>query len=158
MKPKVGEKAPEFTAKVVGGSFPDGAEVSLAGLRGRPVVLVFYPKDNTPGCTIQACAMRDHWQALESAAYVFGISADDERSHRKFIDAKNLPYPLLADTGHELVKAYGVWVEKSMFGKKYMGIERSSFVIGADGKIAAVMEKVKPGAHIDQLLAALKQL
>lgn len=158
MKPKVGEPAPEFTAKVVGGAYPDGAEVSLSELRGRPVVLVFYPKDNTPGCTIQACAIRDHWRALESVAYVFGVSVDDERSHRKFIDKKNLPYPLLADTDKTLVEAYGVWVEKSIFGKKYMGIERSSFVIGADGNIAAVLEKVKPGAHLDQLLEVLKRL
>ncbi|BDS05711.1 peroxiredoxin [Oceaniferula spumae] len=157
MKPKVGDQAPEFTAKVVGGAYQDGAEISFSQLKGKPVVLVFYPKDNTPGCTIQACAIRDNWDALESIAYVFGVSVDDTKSHRKFIDKKNLPYPLLADTEQKIVQDYGVWVEKSMFGKKYMGIERSSFIIGADGKIAAVLEKVKPGAHLDQLLEALKK-
>ncbi|MBK1829799.1 thioredoxin-dependent thiol peroxidase [Verrucomicrobiaceae bacterium R5-34] len=157
MKPKVGEDAPDFTAEVVGGAYQDGAEVSLKHLRGKPVVLVFYPKDNTPGCTIQACAIRDSWDALESIAYVFGVSVDDAKSHRKFIDKKELPYPLLADTDKKIVQDYGVWVEKSMFGKKYMGIERSSFVIGEDGKIMAVLEKVKPGAHLDQLLEVLKK-
>ncbi len=156
MKPKVGEIAPDFTAKVVGGSYPEGAELSLSDLSERPVVLVFYPKDNTPGCTIQACAIRDHWDELEGVAHVFGVSIDDEKSHRKFIEKKNLPYPLLADTDKKIVAAYGVWVEKSMFGKKYMGIERSSFVIGVNGKIQAVLEKVKPGKHLEQLLEVLK--
>lgn len=156
MKPQVGEMAPDFTVKVVGGAYPDGAELSLSQLSGRPVVLVFYPKDNTPGCIIQACAIRDHWQELESMAYVYGVSVDDEKSHQKFIDKRSLPYPLLADTQKEIVEAYGVWVEKSMFGKKYMGIERSSFVIGIDGKIQAVLEKVKPGNHLDQLLEVFK--
>lgn len=156
MKPNVGDKAPDFTAKVVGSSYSDGAEVALSELSKLPVVLVFYPKDNTPGCIIQACAIRDHWKELEDIAYVFGVSVDDEQSHQKFIDKRSLPYPLLADTEKEIVKAYGVWVEKSMFGKKYMGIERSSFIIGKDGCIQAILEKVKPGKHIDQLLEALK--
>ena len=156
MKPKVGEQAPEFTAKVVGGDYSDGSEISLSQLKGRPVVLVFYPKDNTPGCTIQACAIRDHWKELQGEAHIFGVSVDDEKSHRKFIDKKSMPYPLLADTEKEIVNAYGVWVEKSMFGKKYMGIERSSFVIGAEGEIVAVLEKVSPGKHLDQLIEALK--
>jgi len=156
MKPEVGDQAPEFTAKVVGGAYPDGAEISLSELSGRPVVLVFYPKDNTPGCTIQACAIRDNWKQLESVAYVFGVSVDDEKSHKKFIEKKSLPYPLLADTEKEIVEAYGVWVEKSMFGKKYMGIERSSFVIGVDGKIQSVLEKVSPAKHYKQLLEALE--
>lgn len=156
MKPNVGEKAPDFTAKVVGDGYADGAELSLSKLNDLPVVLVFYPKDNTPGCIIQACAIRDHWKELEGVAHIFGVSVDDEQSHQKFIDKRSLPYPLLADTEKDIVTAYGVWVEKSMFGKKYMGIERSSFIIGKDGNIHAILEKVKPGKHIDQLLEALK--
>lgn len=158
MKPKVGDDAPEFTAEVVGGAFRAGAQVSLAHLRGMPVVLVFYPKDNTPGCTIQACAIRDNWGVLESKAYVFGVSVDSAESHRKFINKRNLPYPLLVDIEKKIVNDYGVWVEKSIFGKKYMGIERTSFVIGADGKILAVLEKVKPGEHMEQLLNVLKEV
>ena len=158
MKPKVGEQAPAFTVKAVGQGYEEGAEVSLADLKGKPVVLVFYPKDNTPGCVIQACAIRDSWQDLKDVAHVFGVSVDGEKSHQNFIDKKQLPYPLLADTEKELVQAYGVWVEKNMFGKKYMGIERSSFIIDADGKIHDVLEKVKPAKHIDQLLESLQNL
>jgi len=127
MKPKVGEQAPGFTAKVVGGSYAEGAQISLSELKDRPVVLVFYPKDNTPGCIIQACAIRDNWKGLEGMAHIFGVSVDDEKSHQKFIDKKDLPYPLLADTEKEIVQAYGVWVEKNMFGKKYMGIGAEFF-------------------------------
>jgi len=156
MKPKVGDRAPEFKVRVVGGVYQDGEEISLSQLLDKPVVLVFYPKDNTPGCTIQACAIRDNWDQLKDKAHIFGVSVDDEKSHRKFIDKKSLPYPLLADTEKAIVQAYGVWVEKSMFGKKYMGIERSSFVIGTDGVITDVLEKVKPGGHLDQLTEALQ--
>lgn len=152
MKPKVGEQAPDFNVEVVGGEFSEGDRVCLADLLGRQVVLVFYPKDNTPGCTIQACAIRDGWDDLKEKAHVFGVSVDSIESHRKFIDKKQLPYPLLSDTEKELVTAYGVWVEKSMFGNKYMGIERSTFVIGADGVLQAIFEKVKPAKHLDQLL------
>lgn len=155
MKPKVGEQAPDFNTAVVGGEYPDGAHVSLADLRGQRVVLVFYPKDNTPGCTIQACAIRDDWGKLDGKAHVFGVSVDSVASHQKFIDKKNLPYPLLSDGDHKLVEAYGVWVQKSMFGKKYMGIERSTFVIGVDGVLEAVLEKVSPVKHLKQLLEFL---
>ncbi|MGJ8676766.1 MAG: peroxiredoxin [Akkermansiaceae bacterium] len=155
MKPKIGEQAPEFNVGVVGEGYAEGARISLEELRGNRVVLVFYPKDNTPGCTIQACSMRDNWEKLSPVAKVFGVSVDDVASHQKFIDKKDLPYPLLSDTSKELVAAYGVWVEKSMFGKKYMGIERSTYVIGADGKIEAILEKVNPVTHLGKLLDVL---
>ena len=141
--------APDFRATAVEGDTEE--EVTLAGLRGERVVLVFYPKDSTPGCTIQACSLRDNWGAIKGKARIFGVSADSVASHRKFIAKRELPYALLADTEKDICEAYGVWVEKSMFGKKYMGIERSTFVIGADGKIEAVLEKVSPTGHLDKL-------
>ena len=153
MKPQVGEMAPEFTATVVDGE--NELEISLEKLRGETVVLFFYPKDSTPGCTIQACSMRDHWDVIQGKARVFGVSADSVASHRKFISKRNLPYPLIADVDRRIAEAYGVWVEKSMLGKKFMGIERSTFVIGPDGKITAVMEKVSPLNHSEKLLKIL---
>ena len=153
MKPAVGEVAPEFTAVMV-----DGAEeqpVSLADLRGRPVVLVFYPKDSTPGCTLQACSLRDGWAELKEKAAVFGVSADSAASHRKFIKRHELPYSLIVDEDRKIVEAYGVWVQKSFMGKKFMGIERSTFVIAAEGRIAAVLEKVSPLKHLGLLTEAL---
>jgi len=117
------------------------------------VVLVFYPKDLTPGCTTQACAIRDGWSELDGKMEVFGVSTDDPKSHRKFIEKMNLPYPLIADVDKRIVESYGVWVEKSMYGKKYMGTERSTFVIGADGVIEKVFEKVSPKDHFELLLA-----
>ena len=153
MKPQVGEIAPEFTATVVDGE--NELEISLEKLRGETVVLFFYPKDSTPGCTIQACSMRDHWDVIQGKARVFGVSADSVASHRKFISKRNLPYPLIADVDRKIAEAYGVWVEKSMLGKKFMGIERSTFVIGPDGKITAVMEKVSPLNHSEKLLKIL---
>lgn len=149
MKPKVGDMAPEFRATVVDGE--NESQVSLSDLRGERVVLVFYPKDNTPGCTIQACSLREHWGDIQGKARVFGVSADSVASHRKFISKKNLPYPLIADEDKQIVNAYGVWVQKSMLGKKFMGIERSTFVIGVDGKIEAVLEKVSPLSHTEKL-------
>jgi peroxiredoxin Q/BCP len=149
MKPKVGEIAPDFRAMVVEGECE--SELSLSDLRGETVVLVFYPKDNTPGCTIQACSLRDHWDGIKGKARVFGVSADGVTSHRKFISKKRLPYPLIADVDKAVAEAYGVWVQKSMMGKKFMGVERSTFVIGPDGKIVAVLEKVSPLKHTEQL-------
>ncbi len=149
MKPKVGDMAPEFRATVVDGE--NESQVALSDLRGERVVLVFYPKDNTPGCTIQACSLREHWADIQGKARVFGVSADSVASHRKFISKKNLPYPLIADEDKQIVNAYGVWVQKSMLGKKFMGIERSTFVIGVDGKIEAVLEKVSPLSHTEKL-------
>lgn len=145
--------APEFTAKVVDGETE--SEMSLAELRGEVVVLVFYPKDNTPGCTIQACSLRENWGDVQGKARVFGVSADSVASHKKFISKKNLPYPLIADIDKKIVEAYGVWVQKSMMGKKFMGIERSTFVIGEDGRVKGILEKASPLSHTQKLLELL---
>jgi peroxiredoxin Q/BCP len=154
----IGSPAPAFTALAVGGEYGDGTSVSLADFHGRTVVLYFYPKDDTPGCTQQACELRDAWTQLARRAVVFGISIDSAKRHAKFIAKHALPFPLLVDESHALVEAYGVWVEKSLYGRKYMGTERSTFVIGLDGKIAAILRKVKPAAHAEQLLAGLDSL
>ena len=154
---KVGDRAPDFTATAVGGKYGSGQEVSLEKLRGRAVVLYFYPKDDTPGCTVQACGLRDSWSNLDARGELFGVSVDSTKSHEKFINKYQLPFPLLADTEHQIVEAYGVWVEKSMYGKKYMGAERSTFVIDPEGRISAIFRKVKPEEHVDLLLNALPQ-
>ncbi|MFC4993761.1 peroxiredoxin [Rubritalea tangerina] len=156
MKPNVGDSAPDFKANVIGGEYTEEASVGLSDFAGERVVLVFYPKDNTPGCTTQGCAMRDDWGKLKGLARVFGVSIDSIKSHQKFIDKQGLPYALLSDESKEIVEAYGVWVEKQMYGRKYMGTERSTFVIGGDGKIEAILEKVKPAKHLDQLLEVLE--
>ncbi len=150
-----GDVAPEFTATAVGGKYGDGQTVSLKQLRGRPVVLYFYPKDDTPGCTTQACGLRDAWSDFEERAELFGVSIDSEKSHQKFIAKYQLPFPLLSDPEKKIVQDYGVWVEKSMYGRKYLGAERSTFVIDAAGRIAAILRKVKPDEHADQLRALL---
>jgi peroxiredoxin Q/BCP len=155
MKPEVGMMATTFTSSVIGGEFIEEESLSLEDLRGERVVLVFYPKDNTPGCTIQGCALRDHWSDLEGKARVFGVSPDPIESHKKFIDKRQLPYPLISDSSKTIVEAYGVWVQKQMFGKKFMSTERSSFVMDEEGRIMAVLEKVKPTKHVDQLLEVL---
>jgi peroxiredoxin Q/BCP len=152
---KPGDPAPDFHAIAVGGRYGDGAPVSLADFAGRTVVLYFYPKDDTPGCTTQACGLRDAWRDFDGRAEVFGVSIDPVKNHRKFIEKHSLPFPLLADEEQKIVHAYGVWVEKSMYGKKYWGTERSTFVIGPDGKIAAVLRKVKPAAHAAEVLQVL---
>lgn len=152
MKPDVGELAPDFSVEVVGGN---GGEVSLSDLSGRRVVLVFYPKDATPGCTTQACALRDGWEDLKDKAAIFGVSVDDVRSHERFIEKESLPYPLLADPEKKMIEAYGVWVEKSMYGRTFMGTERTTFVIDADGRVEHVLAKVRPKDHFDKLLAVL---
>jgi peroxiredoxin Q/BCP len=118
-------------------------------------VLYFYPKDDTPGCTKQACALRDSWAALKKKALLLGVSPDPVKKHDSFINKYELPFPLIADEGHSIAEAYGVWVEKSLYGRKYMGMERSTFVIDAAGKISAILEKVKPEEHLEQLLEAL---
>ena len=151
---KVGAKAPAFTAVAVGGNC-DGQTVSLAGLKGKTVVLYFYPKDDTPGCTKQACGLRDAWRDFAGKAEVFGVSIDPVQSHAKFIEKFALPFPLLSDEGKKIAGAYGVWVEKSLYGKKYFGVERSTFVIGPEGKVRAVFRKVKPEEHAAQVLAVL---
>lgn len=133
-----------------------GATVSLADLAGRRVVLYFYPKDDTSGCTAQACALRDDWGAVEAFdVALFGVSPDSAASHVKFRAKYDLPFPLLVDADHATAEAYGVWVEKSMYGKKYMGIERSTFVIGPDGRLEHILRKVKPAEHLGLLLEAL---
>lgn len=150
-----GSKAPTFHAAVVGGDYAPGAKVKLSDLKGETVVLYFYPKDDTPGCTKQACALRDGWADISAKAKVFGVSIDSVKSHEKFIKKHALPFPILSDEDQAIVNAYGVWVEKSMYGKKYMGTERTTFVIGPDGKIKAVFPKVKPEEHLAQVLAVL---
>ena len=155
MSLNVGDLAPEFTATALGGKYGRGKDVSLRELRGKSVVLYFYPKDDTPGCTAQACGLRDSWSDLEDRGEIFGVSVDSTASHEKFINKYHLPFPLLSDPEHKIVEAYGVWVEKSMYGKKYMGTERSTFVIGPDGRITSIHRKVKPEEHVDLLRNAL---
>jgi peroxiredoxin Q/BCP len=153
---RIGDRAPAFCAVAVGGEFGPGQEVRLADFRGAPVVLYFYPKDDTPGCTVQACGVRDAWSELSSRAKLFGVSVDAAASHEKFIKKYQLPFPLLTDSDKKIVNAYGVWVEKSMYGKKYMGVERSTFIIDGDGRIAAIFRKVKPEEHVKILQDALR--
>ena len=149
--------------KLEGGRAPDfnlrsdtGELVALSSLRGQPVVLYFYPKDDTPGCAAQACGIRDAWGEFERAgAVVLGVSPDDESSHVKFKEKYELPFTLLADTDHATAEEYGVWVEKNYGGNTYMGVERSTFVIDADGTVAKELRRVKPDTHADDVLAAL---
>jgi len=150
-----GKKAPAFKAPVIGGKYEEGANVSLADLKGQTVVLYFYPKDETPGCTTQACGLRDGWDRIQRKAVVFGVSVDPLKSHAKFIKKHGLPFPLISDEAQKIVQAYGVWVEKSMYGKTYMGTERSTVIIGPDGRVKAVLQKVKPAEHLDLVLKAL---
>jgi peroxiredoxin Q/BCP len=148
----VGKKAPEFT---LAGS--QGKDVALKDFKGKTVVLYFYPKDDTPGCTREACDFRDSTRKFTTAkAVVLGVSPDSLKSHDKFIARFDLPFTLLADPDHAVAEKYGVWVEKSMYGRKYMGIERSTFVIGPDGKVKAEWRKVKVDGHVDEVLAATK--
>ena len=146
-----GKPAPDFDL-----ASDTGERVRLSALQGKPVVLYFYPKDDTPGCTRQACDIRDAWSEFERAgAVVLGVSPDDEASHAKFKAKYGLPFPLLADEGHKVSEAYGVWTQKSYAGRKYMGVERSTFVIAADGTVASVMHKVDPKTHADDVLGVL---
>jgi peroxiredoxin Q/BCP len=154
----VGDKAPNFRALAVGGEYRDGREVDLGEFHGMPVVLYFYPKDDTPGCTVQACSLRDSWGDLRERAKIFGVSVDSSQSHAKFIEKHQLPFPLLSDPEKAIVNAYGVWVEKSMYGKKYMGTERSTFVIDGTGRISSIFRKVKPEEHVAVVRDALNKL
>lgn len=148
---QVGDEVPAFEC-----SADDGSLITAAGQRGRRYVLYFYPEDDTPGCTRQACALRDGWPAvLATGAELFGVSPDGVASHARFRAKYDLPYRLLADRGHRLADEFGVWVEKSGRGRTWMGNERTTFVIGADGRIAAVLPQVKPETHLPQLLEAL---
>ena len=146
-----GKPAPDFELTT-----DSGDTIRLADLRGKQVVLYFYPRDDTPGCTKQACGIRDAWDAFrETGADLFGVSPDGEESHAKFKQKHGLPFTLLADPGHEVTERYGFWGQKSFAGKKYMGVERSTVVIGADGTVEKVFRRVKPADHAAQVLAAL---
>jgi len=149
-----GTTAPDFTLQD-----QNGEEVTLSELRGRPVVVYFYPRADTPGCTTQACGVRDHRADYEKAgARVLGISPDTVEDIAKFADKYSLDFTLLADPDHAVADAYGAWGEKSMYGKKYMGVHRATFIVDAEGKIAKVFPKVSPKTHDDQVLAALAEL
>ncbi len=149
-----GAKAPAFSLPT-----DDGSTVALKDFKGKKVVLYFYPKDDTSGCTTQACEFRDTWADVQkTGAVVLGVSPDGVKSHAKFKAKYDLPFPLLADEDHAVAEAYGVWGEKSMYGKKYMGILRTTFVIDGAGKVVTVFEKVKPKGHAAEVLAALKEL
>jgi peroxiredoxin Q/BCP len=148
----VGDKAPEFKTRD-----QDGETVSLKDFRGKKVVIYFYPKDDTPGCTKEACSFRDGFGAFRRRKIeILGVSVDDEKSHRRFAEKYSLPFRLLADPNKKIVKDYGVWGQKSMYGRKYMGILRVTYVIDEMGKIAVVWPKVKPEGHAEEILAALK--
>ena len=149
-----GKKAPAFTLHA-----DDGSKVKLSELKGNPVVLYFYPRDDTPGCTKEACAFRDRQDEIKAlGAQVFGISPDTVESHVKFRDKFSLNFPLLADPDHAMADKYGAWREKNMYGKKSMGIQRSTYLIGADGKVAKLWKRVKVDGHDQQVIDALKEL
>src|SRR5581483_4112484 len=153
MAPQPGDQAPDFTLPD-----QDGNPVTLSGLRGQTVVLYFYPKADTPGCTTQACGVRDHRPDYEhGGAVVLGVSPDPVKKVAKFDQKYGLGFPLLADEDHAVAEDYGVWVQKSLYGRTYMGNERTTFVIGPDGAIKDVLRKVKPGQHDELVLGALSR-
>jgi len=152
--PVVGKSAPAFTLDT-----DTGERLSLRDLKGKPVVLYFYPKDDTSGCTAEACEFRDAFPRFDkSKAVILGVSPDPVKSHQKFKAKYELPFTLLADTDHAVAEQYGVWKEKSMYGRKYMGVERTTFIIDAAGKMAKIFEKVKPQGHAAEVEAALATL
>lgn len=145
---QTGDKAPDFSAKNQAGE-----TVSLSDFRGKKVALYFYPKDNTPGCTAQACNLRDNYADLQKAGFeVIGISTDSVNSHQKFAEKQSLPFTLIADEDKQINEAYGVWKEKSMYGRKYMGTARTTFIINEEGIITDIIEKVKTKDHTAQIL------
>jgi thioredoxin-dependent peroxiredoxin len=149
MKLKSGDKAPTFAVKNQNGEI-----IKLSDLKGKKVVLYFYPKDNTPGCTLEACNLRDNYKMLQKKGYeVLGVSTDSEKSHQNFIKKQELPFDLLADVDKNIHEAYGTWVEKSMYGRKYMGTARVTFIINEKGIIEEIIEKVDTKNHTDQILA-----
>lgn len=149
--PKVGAKAPDFAMHA-----DDGSLVTSESLAGRRYVLYFYPKDDTTGCTAQACALRDNWSLAETlGAEIFGVSPDSVASHVKFRDKYGLRHRLLSDEGHTVADAYGTWVEKTYLGRTYHGVERTSFIVGPDGRIEHVLPRVKPTEHLGQLVEVL---
>lgn len=148
MKLQIGDKAPDFKA-----NDQDGNSLKLSSFKGQKVVLYFYPKDMTPGCTAQACNLRDNYKLLQKQGYVvLGVSSDDEKSHRKFADKEKLPFPLLADTDKAIHEKYGTWGEKSMYGRKFMGTLRTTFIIDEKGKIEDIISKVDTKNHTTQIL------
>ena len=152
LKLKEGDKAPEFTAPTNG-----GGRISLADFKGKHVVLYFYPRDDTPGCTKEACAFRDHFTAFKKkGAVVLGVSVDSVKAHDKFADKFKLPFTLVSDEDKKIVEAYGVWGEKSFMGRKYLGTHRVTFLIGSDGRIKKIWPQVKPEEHAEEVLAALE--
>jgi peroxiredoxin Q/BCP len=151
LKLQAGDPAPEFSAPANG-----GGQVSLAGLRGKNVVLYFYPRDDTPGCTKEACAFRDHFAEFKNkGAVVLGVSVDPVKAHDRFAGKYRLPFLLLADEDRKIVRAYGVWGEKTFLGRKYQGTHRVTFLIGPDGRIKRIWPQVKPAEHAQEVLAAL---
>jgi len=147
-----GAEAPDFTLES-----DSGDTVSLSQLRGKPVVLYFYPRDDTPGCTTEACEFRDAWDKVKGAgAVVLGVSPDTAASHKKFKSKFKLPFPLLADPDHTVAERYGAWGERSMYGRKFQGILRTTFVIGPEGRIRKVFERVKPKGHAAEVLESLQ--
>jgi thioredoxin-dependent peroxiredoxin len=145
------QPAPEFELAT-----DEGKKVKLSDYRGQKVILYFYPKDDTPGCTTQACDLRDHIKEIDSkGAVVLGVSPDDVASHQSFKKKFNLNFPLLADVDHKVAEAYGVWKEKNLYGKKTMGVERTSFIIDEQGKIAKILPRVKPAEHVGQIFESL---
>jgi thioredoxin-dependent peroxiredoxin len=149
---QAGDKAPNIALKN-----QEGTKITLASMKGKKVVLFFYPKDNTPTCTNEACNLRDNYaNLLKHNMEVIGISPDDEASHQKFVEKQHLPYHLLADTELKTLHDYGVWGEKSMYGRKYMGVIRTTFLIDEKGKIVHIIDKVKAGDHSQQILKLWK--
>ena len=148
MSLSIGDPAPDFTS-----ADQQGNAVRLSEYRGKKLVLYFYPKDDTPGCTAQACSLRDNYADLQAAGYeVMGVSVDDQKAHQKFIAKYDLPFTLIADTDKRVVEAYGVWKEKSMYGRKFMGIARTTFLIDEQGLIIDIIEKVDTKEHTKQIL------
>jgi thioredoxin-dependent peroxiredoxin len=149
-----GRPAPNFTL-----TSDSGEAITLSSFRGAPVVLYFYPRDDTPGCTAQACGIRDVWGEFQrTGAVVLGVSPDSPKKHVQFREKYHLPFTLLSDEEHTVAEQYGTWVEKSMYGRTYIGVERSTFVIDAEGNIAKVMRRVKPAEHADDVLAVLEAM
>ena len=148
MSLEAGQMAPDFEAPI-----ESGETIKLSDYRGKKVVLYFYPKDNTPGCTAQSCNLRDNYEALQKAGYVvLGISSDSEKSHVKFKEKQSLPFSLISDPDKKVHELYGTWVEKSMYGRKYMGTARTTFIIDEEGKIEEIISKVKTKDHTAQIL------
>lgn len=152
--PKVGDKAPAFSLPAL----PDGKTVKLSDYKGKKVVLYFYPKDMTPGCTTEACDFRDAHAGFGGETVVLGVSPDSVESHKKFAEKYELPFPLLADEDHAVAEKYGLWVEKNMYGKKSWGVQRATFLIGREGRIAVAWPRVKVDGHVADVASKAAEL